>query len=238
LILIGLCIDFQCPLTNATLLQQSVPLPTPNDKLDIENRLGDYFVFLRRLISRSPMGKFLSKPHWVKLILSFLSVKPCSDIETLLKLNDEDDKQLDSQSSYGTTPPGSSPGPSSRPSDSAEGLKAHILARELNLETNKNVNSSGITGLEMSKNILFTPGLRPRLLAVQLLDALLTNVPKESSDLQEQVSGIQHSLELYVTAVLIYIYIFDSTRLPKTSFSSSPIPCGQSQFTRELKGIS
>ena len=162
------------------------PLPTPNDKLEIENRLGDYFVFLRRLISRSPIGKFLSKPHWVKLILSFLSVKPCSDLEVFLKLDDEDDEKRErdvcSQKSYSSDM--DSAGTSVKFDQQTDDPPGTPIT-ENNMKPH--FSSFGTNGLEMSKNILFTPGLRPRLLAVQLLETLLGNVPKESSDLQEQV---------------------------------------------------
>jgi hypothetical protein len=170
------------------------PLPTPNDKLDMENRLGDYFVFLRRLISRSPMGKFLSKPHWIKLLLSFLSVKPCNDVETLLRMDEEvvgGEKEEEDEGESGNSPLKSAaanmdiPGPSSEAQENKNSWPEDSSPVVSGKRT-----GFGVGGLELSKNILFTPGLRPRLLAVQLLEILLGNFPRDSSDLKEQVRNL------------------------------------------------
>lgn len=159
-------------------------LPTPNGKLELESRIGDYFVFLRRLFSKNRMGKFLSKPHWIKLILAFLSTKPCNDVETFLNFAcdcplEEEEKRVLSR----VPSPENIPGPSSGSQCSG---RDEDLCNEL--RRNKLKASVGC-GRDMCRNIVFAAtGLRPRLLAVQLLESLLTNLSHDLSDLREQVS--------------------------------------------------
>jgi len=129
-------------------------------------RLGDYLVFLRRLISNSSMGKYLCKPQWIKLLMSFLSLKPCDDLELFLKFNKEELFECDS------------PKPSS-----SKDLSSPV---ENNCQT---TDRRDLTEIEKNicRNILLTPGLRPRLLTIQLLESVLELIPPESSDLREQV---------------------------------------------------
>ena len=105
-------------------------------------------MFLRHLISKSPMGKFLCKSQWIRLLLSFLSVKPCDDVKIFLNMQAED--MIDPKK---------------------EG-KAGKMSE---------------MGIQMCRDILFTPGLRPRLLAIQLLEYILNYISKSESDLQELV---------------------------------------------------
>jgi hypothetical protein len=122
---------------------------------------------LRRLISNSPMGKYLCRPQWIKLLLSFLSMKPCDDIELFLKLSK--DCMVECRSP--------------QPSTSADFQSIRIDA------TTEDQSNKGLTEIEkdVCRSILLTPGLRPRLLTVQFLESVLELIPAESSDLMEQV---------------------------------------------------
>ncbi|CAG7693965.1 unnamed protein product, partial [Allacma fusca] len=140
---------------------------TPSDRQDMENRLGDLFVFLRRLISRDPMGKFLCRPHWIRVILSFLSLKACSDAETFLSMNTEE--RLESGMS--TT---------SQPAENSTSDGAGVT-READF------NNLSPLGVQLCRRVTLTPGMRPRLLSVQLLESILSVIPSDSDDLKHQV---------------------------------------------------
>jgi hypothetical protein len=154
--------DSQKPLLCSLTFSQP-KLLTPVEKQDLETRLGDFLVFLRRLIATGPMGQYLCRYQWIKLLMSFISCKPCEDVDLFLKLGfgKENVESCDTQSST---------------SSSQEGP---FMNSEFNLSP---------IGKDIYKNILLTPGIRPRLLTVQLLESVLrlaTN--NEGTDFKEQV---------------------------------------------------
>lgn len=165
----------------------NIMLLNPVEKQEIEMRLGDLFVFLRRLIGGNFGGlkHFFAKPHWIKLLLSFLSVKPCSDVEMFLKFDN---------GGTGNGVPSAPPPMTSPASSSAEHEKIEVI--HLDNSQQPSTSSTGVsTGatslteveLQMCRNILVAPGLRSRMLSVNLLESILTSVPKDSSDLKDQV---------------------------------------------------
>ncbi|CAL8069477.1 unnamed protein product [Orchesella dallaii] len=159
----------------------------PVEKQEVEMRLGDLFVFLRRLIACSSIGRLLCKPHWIKLILSFLSVKPCSDVEMFLKFDTETICESNSagHNATGTSPP---PPPSSSPPHEDSETPPNAPGAPPSSEM-KNVTAPNLSEVEiqMCRNILVAPGLRPKMLAVNLLESILVSVPKDASDLKDQV---------------------------------------------------
>ncbi|ODM97024.1 putative E3 ubiquitin-protein ligase HERC1 [Orchesella cincta] len=159
----------------------------PVEKQEVEMRLGDLFVFLRRLIACSPIGRFLCKPHWIKLILSFLSVKPCSDVEMFLKFHTE--SSCVSNSAANTTSPPPPPPPSSASTPQHEGSEQPPTSTGATASTETKNLTPHLSEVEiqMCRNILVAPGLRPKMLAVNLLESILVSVPKDSSDLKDQV---------------------------------------------------
>lgn len=138
-------------------------LLTPAEKQDLETRLGDFLVFLRRLIATGPMGNYLCRYQWINLLMSFISCKPCEDVDLFLKLGRESVESVESPS----------------PSTSSSHDGSFLPNSEFSLSP---------IGKDIYKNILLTPGIRPRLLTVQLLESVLrlaTN--NEGSDFKEQV---------------------------------------------------
>jgi len=139
------------------------------------------------------MGKFLSKPHWIKLTLAFLSTKPCSDVETFLNfacdcVTDEEETRSLSRSET----PESAPGPSSRFHTSE--------VEEEEIRRNRSPGKNFVEcGREICRNIIFAAtGLRPRLLAVQLLETLLLNLSRDLSDLREQVTKLDSVMSYFL----------------------------------------